>query len=318
MLSIVLDTPWILGVAQVAARLKTKLAAAARHDQRVNAVRDSDLALQRTDPDYATRATSNNAHFLLARPDVARDPKTYAEFALGPKADLNAIATYAWYHLRALAKAARLARGGPAQDTRGQAVRAVLADEAFALHFLEDSFAAGHATGTWGNTAVRLGTHDYYNEHGVSEVTWGGAHFVALGDANMRPQDAERAATAVRDSLTQLLTAFEGKVEVDAPNDFKDIVPEGFDVCHQPHFPSMVGTAAELQTLIPVVEQTPVPALGSGLGELPRFRAELGPFIGLSTALRGGGLGTINRLAWRRTGGRIWADTEWRERDRWA
>jgi hypothetical protein len=290
MLNIVLDAPWILGVAGVSARLKARLAAAERHDQRVNAVRGSDMALQRTDPEYVTRASSNNAHFMLARPDVAMEPKAYAALALGPTADLNSVATYAWYHLRALVKAAHLAHSGVGSQNRAQAVRAALADEAFALHFLQDSFAAGHVTGTWGNTAMRLGTHDYYNQHGISAVTWNGHHFVALGDANMRPEDAERAAAAVRDSLAQLLTAFEGKGEVSMSDDLQDIEPEGFDVCHQPHFPAMAGNAGDLRTLVPVVEQTPVPALAAGIGELPRFRAELGPFIGLSTALRGGAL----------------------------
>jgi hypothetical protein len=292
MLNTVLNAPWILGVAGVSAKLKTQLAAAERRDQRVNAVRASDLALQRTDPEYVTRASSNNAHFMLARPDVAMEPKTYGVFALGPKADLNSIATYVWYHLRAVAKAAHLARGGvTSQGGRAQGVLAILADEAFALHFLEDSFAAGHVTGTWGNTAVRLGTHDYYNQHGISAVSWNAKHFVALGDANMRPEDAERAALALRDSLAQLLDAFAGKFEVGASADITDIAPEGFDVCHQPHFPALAGSSADLQRLIPVVEQTPVPALAAGLGELPRFRAELGPFIGLSTAVRGGALG---------------------------
>ncbi|HEY2458604.1 MAG TPA: hypothetical protein VGI13_14975, partial [Candidatus Acidoferrum sp.] len=62
MLTIVHDAPWIVGVARVSARLKTQLAAAQRRDQHVNAVRDSDMALQRTDPDYVTRASSYNAH----------------------------------------------------------------------------------------------------------------------------------------------------------------------------------------------------------------------------------------------------------------
>jgi hypothetical protein len=291
MLNTVLNAPWILGVAGVSAKLKAQLAAAERRDQRVNAVRASDLALQRTDPEYVTRASSNNAHFMLARSDVNMDPKTYAVFALGPKADLNSIATYAWYHLRAIAKAAHLTRGDVPSQGRAQALRAVLADEAFALHFLEDSFAAGHVTGTWGNTAVRLGTHDYYNQHGISAVSWHGEHFVALGDANMRPEDAERAAIAFRDSLAQLLDAFMGKFAVGASADVTGIVPEGFDVCHQPHFPAMAGSSADLRSLTPVVAQTPVPALAAGLGELPRFRAELGPFIGLSTATRGGVLG---------------------------
>ena len=93
MLDIVLKAPWILGVARVSARLKAHLAAAKRHDQRVNAVRDSDIALQRTDPDYVARASSNNAHFLLARPDVAMEPLAYTQLALGANAELNAVAT---------------------------------------------------------------------------------------------------------------------------------------------------------------------------------------------------------------------------------
>lgn len=41
---------------------------------------------------------------------------------------------------------------------------------------------------------------------------------------------------------------------------------------------------------MPILVQTPVPELGAGLGELPRFRAQLGPFVGLSTAIRVGAL----------------------------
>ena len=135
MLNTVLSAPWILGVAGVSAKLKTELAAAKRRDQRVNAVRSSDLALQRTDPEYVTRASSNNAHFMLARAEVTIEPKAYAAFALGPKADLNSIATYAWYHLRAVAKAAYLARdgvsppracAGRAGDSRGRGFCAAL------------------------------------------------------------------------------------------------------------------------------------------------------------------------------------------------
>jgi len=288
MLNNVLETPWVLGVARVSARLKAQLAAAQRRDQRVNAVRNSDMALQKTDPDYVTRASSNNAHFLLPPPDVAIAPEAYARLALGPKSDLNALATYVWFHLRALAMASRVARGGLAPDAHALAVRAALADETFALHFLEDSYAAGHATGTWGNAAVRKGTHDYYNEHGVSLVTWNGTHFVAVGDAYMRPQDRERAAVAVRDSLAQLIDTFTGKTTLSAPDDLAGSGPEGFDVCHEARFPESASKTADIQMLVPILRQTPVPTLGAGLGELPRFRAELGPFIGLSTALRVG------------------------------
>src|SRR6185295_14372653 len=59
MLGTVLEAPWILQVEQISAKLKAQLAAAKRRDQQVNAVRDSNLALQRADTDVATRATSN-------------------------------------------------------------------------------------------------------------------------------------------------------------------------------------------------------------------------------------------------------------------
>ena len=297
MLSNVLDTPWILDVARISAQLKRRLAGATRRDQRINAVRDSDIALQRADLDYATRAGSNNVHFLLARPDVTIEPEAYARLALGPGAELNAMGAYVWYHLRALAQAARLARGDLAPAVRAQVALAALADEAFALHFLEDSFAAGHMAGTWGDVAVRKGTHDYYNERGVEVVTWAGRRFVAQGDAYMGPQDAERAATAVRDSLAQLIGALDGKVDTDAAADaFEETEPDAFDVCQQSHFPAAAGTVADMRALVPIIEQTPVPALGPGSGELPRFHAELGPFVGVSAAARGatlaGGFGS--------------------------
>ena len=290
MLGTVLDAPWILGVEAICAKLKAQLAAAKRPDQRANAVRDSDLALTRTDPAYVTRASSGNAHFLLARPDVAMEPLAYARLALGASADLNALAIYLWYHLRGLATAGRVAGGSLTPETRAQVVRAALADEAFALHFLEDSFAAGHATGTWGNAAVRKGTHDYYNEHGASMDTWSGHPFVAVGDAYMRSEDAERAATAVRDSLAQLLDAFTGKTVVTEPDGPKSTEPEAFDVCKAQRFSASAGSDQDLRVAAPILMQTPVPASGAGLGEFPRFRGELGMFVGFSTALRGAAL----------------------------
>src|SRR5512145_971659 len=84
MLSNVLDAPWILRLARISARLKRQLATATRRDQRINAVRSSDIELQRADLTYATRAGSNNVHFLLARPDVDIEPAAYARLALGP------------------------------------------------------------------------------------------------------------------------------------------------------------------------------------------------------------------------------------------
>ena len=97
MLDTVLKTEWILQVADVAAQLKVDLsqvAVTARPSdvnllspdvvgdlqrrvedetgraKRINALRVSDTRLQRADPQYSTRAGSNNAHFLLPRPST--------------------------------------------------------------------------------------------------------------------------------------------------------------------------------------------------------------------------------------------------------
>jgi hypothetical protein len=174
----------------------------------------------------------------------------------------------------------------PAQ-AHADAVRAALADEAFALHFLEDSFAAGHVAGNWGATTVRKGTHDFYSERGLALTTWNGDRYVGQGDAFMKPADAERAANAVRDSLAQLLDSFAGKIDLTGVDDPQYAEAESFNVCKEPSFPTAAGTRADITTLVPILMQTPVPALGVGPGELPRFRTELGAFVGLSTGFRG-------------------------------
>ena len=94
MLDTVIRSDWILAVADVAAQFKLDLSrieegpaakpggqgitpirdirrqleSEAVRAERVNIVRVADIRLQRADPEYATRAGSNNAHFLLARP----------------------------------------------------------------------------------------------------------------------------------------------------------------------------------------------------------------------------------------------------------
>ena len=62
----------------------------------------------------------------------------------------------------------------------------MFADEAYAIHFLQDMFAAGHVAGTWGDASQRKGTHDYYNERGLKVSTWDGDIAVLTGDAWMR------------------------------------------------------------------------------------------------------------------------------------
>jgi hypothetical protein len=288
MLNTSLNAPWILGVERVSARLKAQLAAAKVRSDRVNAVRNSDLALERTDPEYVTRASSNNAHFLLARSDVSMTAEAYARMALAPNAEMNALGTYVWYHLRALDRSRSVANGAVPAAVRADSVRAALADEAFALHFLEDSFAAGHVAGNWGATTLRKGTHDYYSERGLALTTWNGEEFVGEGDAFMTQANADRAGKAVSDSLAQLIDSFDGKITLTDSDDTNYAQAESFNVCKETKFPAAAGTRADIRQLVPIFRQTPVPALGAGAGELPRFRTELGAFVGVSTGFSGG------------------------------
>ncbi len=314
MLDNALATPWILQVADVAAQLKLDLGQIAvtappevdvrkldfvgdlqrlvedeaLRAQRVNALRTSDTRLQRADPEYATRAGSNNAHFLMPRPRTDTTPRQYAEATLGVGSEISAISVYAWFHLSALQKATRLATEPLAPAQRQALARAMLADEAFALHFLQDTFAAGHVAGAWGDVSQRKGTHDHYNAAGLEVFTWkgGSESMVLMGDAHMRPQDAERAASAVRSSLDQLVDHAAGRASsAHVPHTPAAATePDGFDVCKNNVLPRRdVGvrvTPEGLVLLAEVLGPTPVPGLGPGLGSMPRFRAEVGPFIG--------------------------------------
>jgi hypothetical protein len=146
--------------------------------------------------------------------------------------------------------------------------------------------AAGHVAGTWGAAAVRKGTHDYYNERGLERPTWSGDTLVVKGDAYLRPQDDVRAAAAARTSLDQVLDAAEGRVQVatsDGP-----AMPDGLDICKLKTMPERDEAPAARRLSAEVLRQLPVAALGEGAGALPRVRAELGPFVGISAAALGG------------------------------
>lgn len=319
LLDTVSTSEWILAAAEVAAQLKVDLlrvsttspvasptsssgligglrrqmeSEAVRAD-RANALRIADVRLQRADVEYAMRAGSNNAHFLLARPNVDFTRQEYMETTLLAGSEVNAVGVWGRYHLSALQKATRLARETLAPEERSALARAMLADEAFALHFMEDVFAAGHVAGTWGDMSQRKGTHDYYNASGLEVRTWQGGEntMVLMGDAHMRPEDARRAGEAVRLSLEQLLDTAAGRLrKTNLPyTPAAPAEPEAFDVCENerlerwPVGRDPVPEALELG--VEVLLLTPVPSLGEGLGSMPRFRAEVGPFIGVAGSL---------------------------------
>lgn len=321
MLDTVRKEQWILVVADVAAQLKIdlartpvtgrpdqiqsastlltdprrQLADAASRAERTNALRTADTRLQRADHQYATRADANLAHFLLPRPDTNLDPGAYGALALLPGSDLNAAGVYAWFHLSALQKASRLANEPQlSPEERRALARSALFDEAFALHFLEDMYAAGHIAGSWGDVSQRKGTHDFYNASGLEVFTWEGRErtLVVMGDAHMRPEDAEVAAKAVRDSIEQLLDTATGRTRSYSIPDVHDAAaqPDAFDICKSVTFPDR-GLALDRSqspyrlALREVLLETPVPGLGPGLGALPRARSEVGAFAGLAATL---------------------------------
>jgi hypothetical protein len=294
MLNSVLYSEWILKVADIAAHLKADLAKAKNRSEEINAIRNSDIKLQRADLEYATRAGANNVHFLLARPGVNTDLKEYLTACLKAGSPLNALGAYSWFHMSAISKAARYASELLSAKEKSSLMLAALADEAFALHFLEDSYAAGHIAGTWGDVSIRKGTHDYYNEKGLEVVSWDGKRMVMKGDAFMRKEDAVVAALNVRLSIEQFLDAASGKLKIDYQSDSISLrnSADSFNVCKNVLMPSR---NAEVKLLAQVLIKTPVPGLATGTGEFPRFRSEMGTFLGVSTSLNSaaisGGIG---------------------------
>lgn len=282
----VLYSDWIMRVATVTAELEYRLNHAQASGERINALRDSDLKLQRADPLYATRAGSNNVHFLLARDHVDQTPMEFAIASLRAGAPLNATGAYIIYHLDALRKAKNLATDMTLTPQQQDSLaRAILADEMYAAHFLEDAFSSGHVAGTWGDASKRKGTHDYYCEHGIATSTWSGEQIVLSGDAYMREEDAGRAAVAVRSSLEAILDMASGvtsNVELHPENP----IISTFDVCINNEMPTFRYDTSATEHITQIFRSLPVPGLASGIGELPRFQAELGPFIGLAPAMR--------------------------------
>ncbi|HEU4538832.1 MAG TPA: hypothetical protein VFS00_32155, partial [Polyangiaceae bacterium] len=173
----------VVGVGEATRR---ELAGDVGDETRARIRRGMHVDLQAEDEDYLARAAVDYAHFQLARETGPVTLSHYLAFAFAPARQANATAAYANYHAAALrlADEARRWQGGAggADEGEGLLVRALLA-EAFALHFLEDAFSAGHFTGHWGSESARLGTHDYYSDVGAEATPWASIDRAALGDA---------------------------------------------------------------------------------------------------------------------------------------
>ena len=292
MLNTVLETKWVLNVAAVTSVLDKGLATAKNKNEARNRLTKSDLELQREDPEYATRAGSNNVHFLLTRD--TDDATEFLVASLKKDVELNGLGVWARYHIAAMRLAAELQAGRVPEEKRPDVALTALAAEAFGDHFLEDAYASGHVAGTWGDVATRKGTHDYYNQSGFDAITWSGKPILMFGDANMKPADLARAAASVRASFEQVLDAASPgwplAAEADAvPLEWAKAVP-AFDTCKSTKMPSAEGVPLSLleKEGVPILRETAKPGRKPPEGAMPRFRSEIGPFAGLAAGLSAG------------------------------
>jgi hypothetical protein len=289
MLSTILTSDWIMDVAEITTELKSELSASTRREERDNSMRDADIRLQRADPSYATRAASGAAHYPISRKHLNVTLEEYLKESLKHDAEINSTAIYIQHHRSAMRKAHLLSKEKD-PSKRKELILSMLADEAFGIHFLQDMFSAGHAAGTRGSASLRKGTHDYYNEFGYTTQTWGGKQIVLVGDAWMRPEDRVTAAYAVKKSLEHVIDAASGKGTTQFNDEMTaaDSSHPELNACTQFTLGYTVDDTEVKNDITETMGLLPIPGLIEGLGEMPRFRSELGLFVGFASAARFG------------------------------
>jgi hypothetical protein len=273
--------PWAVKVVWVAAKTKERMASAKDEAQRVDMWSLSHLAMQYVDPRYLTRAEGNNAHFLVPRNSVKshEDLEGYLERVLAPGVEINATGLYTEYHMLALRYAAQY-HVAPEAERAELGGRALLA-EGVALHFLEDSFSAGHYAATWGGAAWQKGTHDLYSTIGLTTMTWKGDLFASHGDGHMSEEDMKVAAVTVRKSLAQVAAAAEGRMPLPTePLSASEKAIAELNFCKAEHLPKAANQPVARSATAMVLQGSPVPAGGKNEIHPPRARAEMGPFVG--------------------------------------
>ncbi len=291
----VTEETWLQNVVEVGNVTERRIRNARSFSARINAWSRSNLLLERVDDQYASRATSNEGHFVPTAPP-GQPLDAYLKEAVQAQEPLNAAGLYVAFHLSALrfaaayaeAKAAPGATGVDASSRLERLARLALWSEVFALHFLEDSFAAGHTVGTWGGPALMKGTHDEYSIHGTPGRSWSGEPYSPHGDANMTPEDLRRTRAGVKTSLaelTQVVTDAEKRALVNA-----SWLPANasymweFDTCLRTELGFAVPELTTLRFARSVWSQTVMAMPGKEYSHMPRFRAEIGPFFAFGAA----------------------------------
>ncbi len=244
--------------------------------------RDHNLNVQGIDPGLVPRAQNNRSHFPspldVNGEGIAPDMASYLKRSLAPDAPISSVAFYLHYHLFALREA-----------LEGRAWPALVA-ESFAIHFLQDTFSSGHIVGTWGDLGQRLGSHDYYCIHGLDVRTWSGVLYTAHGDAFLTAPDVHMSGIAAATSLAQVARALRIKEGALADEAFVRSIehavkemPEltdkltGCDLGLKP--PRGLVAVASEPFASDVLTRFPIPA--SRENGMPRFRSEVGGFLGI-------------------------------------
>lgn len=264
---------------------------ASNEDARVREWRENHIQLLMEDHRYLSRASGNDSHFQPTR--FSDDLESHLRRAFDQGQTANAASSFANYHAAALTLAGQAHRKGDA----AAAIDALLA-EAFALHFLEDGFSAGHTVGTWGRSVDRKGTHDYWCQHGIDARLWWTQSdevepsYVAHGDAFLADVDLRHAANAVTRSLAQVAQAFRGELVPDcsrtdsAQDPFcRAVFSSRLNACTDNVVKAGLSPLANVELIQDVLKRQPVPARQEP--PMPRFGQEagvhLGPTVGFDT-----------------------------------
>ena len=285
------DRPAILGpIIEVADKTQQRLGDASNDEEHIMVWEHSNVKFERVDPGFGTRAAGTKAHFLLPRKN--NDFDSYFRTAIDAETEANALGLYVTYHVAALLYAAASTNKAHSAQVRTDFKQRAIWNEAFALHFLQDAFSAGHVVGNWGGAAWAKGTHDYYSQHGVYAFDWNGDGHRAFGDSFLTPDDVSQSAAAAGASLAQLAAVARG--EHNTLRDLRAVPPgdahryEAVAVCGPSNMPNGTMTKELAALVAPIARLTPRPSLGPKDVHLPRFRMELGPYIGVDAGTHGG------------------------------
>lgn len=197
------------------------------------------------DLNYALAATGNLSHFYAYGKtfpdhlknfdsDKIREATDWSKLAAFTKSlgHTNAIRMYVSLHLVALTLAEMSGRKARQGDAGGPALlQSAIFINAFADHFLEDAFSAGHlivnrtvAESFTNNKAL----HDFYCENGTTVVNRKGEIWYTYGDGKFDENTTagERAIAAVTLSIQDLFTAFSKAASNPQYIGFLDHIPQ--------------------------------------------------------------------------------------------